>query len=175
MNIEAVQLISFKAMSDARGSLTEVFRSDDAAENIEQWNCIRSHANVLRGMHAHLLYDELYVPVAGRMFFVLKDARASSPTFEREQSFFLDDQTKRGLWVPRGVAHGVYFETAGVLLYGLSACWSDAQEYGFRWNDRAVKTAWPGTRPVLSERDANAASFTEMLADMASDLAPVAG
>ena len=174
MDIQAVQLIPFKVTTDARGSLSEVFRSAGAGEKIEQWNCIRSHATVLRGMHVHLLYDELYVPVAGRMFFMLKDARASSPTFEAEQSFFLDDQAKRGVWVPRGVAHGVYFETAGVLLYGLSACWRDANEYGFRWNDPSVKAAWPIARPLLSERDANAPSFKDMLAAMASDFAPAA-
>src|SRR5690242_15573433 len=174
MNIQAVQLIPFKATSDARGSLSEVFRSAGPDKKIEQWNCIKSHANVLRGMHAHMLYDEFYVPVAGRMFFMLKDARVSSPTFEREQCFFLDDETKSGLWVPRGVAHGVYFETAGVLLYGLSARWDDTREFGFRWNDPSVKAAWPVARPVLSERDANAASFKDMLATMASDLAPAA-
>jgi len=174
MNIQAVQLIPFKVTSDTRGSLSEVFRSAGTGKTIEQWNCIRSRANVLRGMHAHLLYDELYVPVAGHMFFMLKDARASSPTFQAEQSFFLDDQARTSVWVPRGVAHGVYFETAGVLLYGLSAGWRDAQEYGFRWNDSSVKTAWPAARPVLSERDANAASFKDMLDAMASDLAPAA-
>lgn len=125
-------------------------------------------------MHAHALYDELYMPVAGRMFFMLKDARASSPTFKAEQSFCLDDQTKIGVWVPRGVAHGVYFETAGVLLYGLSACWGGAHEYGFRWNDPSVKTAWPAACPALSQRDANAASFKDMLDAMAHDLVPAA-
>lgn len=171
MNIQAVQLIPSKVTSDARGSLSEVFRSAATGAKIEQWNCIRSHANVLRGMHAHSLYDELYVPLAGRMFFMLKDARVSSPTFRAEQSFFLDEQTKTSVWVPRGVAHGVYFETAGVLLYGLSAGWRDAHEYGFRWDDPSLKAAWPAPRPLLSERDANAASFKDMLAAMAPDLA----
>ena len=169
MKIDGVQLIPFKVTHDPRGSLSEVFRSDaDGGHPLQQWNWIKSRSRVLRGMHAHLLYDEFYIPVEGRMFFLLKDARRSSPTFGTEQSFSTQDLASASLAVPIGVAHGVYFETAGTLMYGLSASWRGKHEYAFRWNDSAVKTKWPTTDPLLSPRDAKAGSFVDMVAAMES-------
>jgi dTDP-4-dehydrorhamnose 3,5-epimerase len=169
MKIDGVQLIPFKVTRDPRGSLSEVFRSDANRDRLlHQWNWIKSRSHVLRGMHAHLLYDELYLPLEGRMFFLLKDARRSSPTFGNEQSFLSQDLSSASLAVPVGVAHGVYFETAGTLMYGLSASWDGEHEYAFRWNDCAVKTKWPTTNPLLSERDAEAESFMNMVAAMES-------
>lgn len=175
MKIDGVRLIPFKVTHDPRGSLSEIFRSDaDGSHPLQQWNCIKSRSHVLRGMHAHLLYDELYIPLEGRMFFLLKDARRSSPTFGNEQSFFSQDIASAGLLVPIGVAHGVYFETPGTLMYGLSTAWSGEDEYAFRWNDPAVNTKWPTTDPLLSERDRNAGSFMDMVAamDSARELVP---
>jgi dTDP-4-dehydrorhamnose 3,5-epimerase len=169
MKIDGVQLIPFKVTHDPRGSLSEVFRSDvDGGYPLQQWNWVKSRSHVLRGMHAHLLYDELYVPVEGRMFFLLKDARRSSPTFGNEETFLSQDLSSASLVVPIGVAHGVYFETAGTLMYGLSASWDGEHEYAFRWNDSAVKTKWPTTDPQLSERDTIAGSFMDMVAAMES-------
>jgi dTDP-4-dehydrorhamnose 3,5-epimerase len=169
MKIDGVQLIPFKVTHDPRGSLSELFRSDaDGGYPLQQWNCIKSRPRVLRGMHAHLLYEEFYIPLEGRMFFLLKDARRSSPTFGNEQSFLSPDVASASLIVPIGVAHGVYFETAGTLMYGLSAAWGGEHEYAFRWNDSAVKTPWPTTDPLLSERDAEAGSFMDMVGAMES-------
>jgi dTDP-4-dehydrorhamnose 3,5-epimerase len=167
--MDGVELIPFKVTQDPRGSVSEVFRSGVGGRYpLQQWNWVKSRSHVLRGMHAHLLYDELYVAVEGRMFFLLKDARRWSPTFGNEQSFLSQDLSSASLIVPTGVAHGVYFETAGTLMYGLSAPWSGEHEYAFRWNDDAVKTKWPMTDPLLSERDANAGSFMDMVAAIES-------
>lgn len=175
MKIDGVELIPFKVTHDTRGSLSEIFKSGVGTRfRPQQWNWIRSRSRALRGMHAHMLYDELYVPLEGRMFFVVKDARRSSPTFGVEQSLWSEDLMNASLAVPVGVAHGVYFETPGALMYGLSAPWSGEHEYAFRWNDVAVATKWPTTDPLLSERDTTAGSFIDMVAAMESarDLVP---
>jgi dTDP-4-dehydrorhamnose 3,5-epimerase len=175
MSIRGARLIPFNVSRDSRGSLSEVFRSDaHGGAPLHQWNWVKSRANVLRGMHAHLLYDEVYVVVKGRMFFLLKDARHTSPTFGREQTFSSDELSSASLVVPTGVAHGVYFETAGTLAYGLSSSWDGQQEYAFRWNDPAIETRWPATDPLLSERDARAGSFMEMVRAIEAAREPVA-
>jgi dTDP-4-dehydrorhamnose 3,5-epimerase len=174
MRIHGVQLVPFSVSRDSRGSLSEVFRSDaHGGFSLHQWNWVDSRANVLRGMHAHLRYDEVYVVVKGRMFFLLKDARRSSPTFGNEQSFSSDDLSNTSLVVPTGVAHGVYFETAGILAYGLSSAWDGGQEYSFRWDDPAVQTRWPTADPLLSERDTKAGSFADMVISIKSAREPV--
>ena len=162
--IHDVRIIPHHVNPDARGTLSTIFSQHDSRPlaPMQQWNRVHSHANVLRGLHAHLLYDELYVPLSGRMFFLLKDARRRSPTFGAEMSFYSDEFPASSILVPIGVAHGVYFETEGVLLYGLSAIYDGSGEFGCRWNDSEVACRWPATEPSLSERDDCAGTFSAM-------------
>jgi dTDP-4-dehydrorhamnose 3,5-epimerase len=141
------------------------------ADNVlKQLNVVRSGATTLRGMHAHSRYAEHYVPILGRMFFVLKDARQAEPSFGEELSFWVDGGNEIGLEVPAGVAHGVYFDEPGVLVYGLSSVWTGANEYGCRWNDPAIAALWPTQDPTLSERDSIAGSFDELVSALNADL-----
>ena len=121
---------------------------------------LRSGASVLRGLHAHLSYDELYVPIQGRMFLLLKDARINSATFGTEVSFWNEEIEKKSIFVPTGVAHGVYFATESILIYGLSQIWNGDGDFGCRWNDADVKTGWPVHSPVLSDRIPRPAHFS---------------
>jgi dTDP-4-dehydrorhamnose 3,5-epimerase-like enzyme len=161
MQIVGVRLIQTTSNHDQRGMLATIYRESETG-TYRQWNHIASHANVLRGVHAHLDYDELYVPIMGRMFLFLKDARTKSSSFDAEMSFWSEDIQNRSLFVPRGVAHAVYFATSGVLLYGLSSPWSGAGEVTCRWDAPEIAASWPDPHPVLSSKDSNAGSFTEM-------------
>lgn len=172
MAIQGVRIVDGNARKDHRGSLTTVFvraGADDLGE-MKQWNCIRSDANVLRGVHAHLDYGELYVPILGRMFLLLKDARINSSSFGEEMSFYLDELEASAIWVPAGVAHGVYFATPGILTYGLSNVYTGTLEFNFSWNSSEIRSAWPASDPILSDRDSKARSFSEMVDDMAEAL-----
>ena len=161
MHIHGVRMIEHIANPDPRGSLTTVHRETEAGV-IRQWNCVRSGANVLRGLHAHLTYDELYVPVQGRIFMVLKDARPASPTFGAEVGLWTREAEGKSIFVPIGVAHGFYFADGGILLCGLSQLWTGEGELTCRWNDAEVKTPWPTRDPILSEHDAAAGRFSDM-------------
>jgi dTDP-4-dehydrorhamnose 3,5-epimerase len=165
MRIQDVQVIGNPVNLDHRGSLSTIFTqgAPHGPAEMKQWNRVASHAKVLRGIHAHLRYDELYVPITGRMFFFLKDARRDSPSFGSEMSFYSDEFPDSSILVPVGVAHGVFFETDGILIYGLSGLFTGDDEFGCRWNDAEVCVEWPTTNPILSERDAGAGSFTEMV------------
>jgi dTDP-4-dehydrorhamnose 3,5-epimerase-like enzyme len=166
MTIHDVRVVPYSVNPDDRGSLSTIF-SDPGPQRLgsmRQWNRIVSHANVLRGLHAHLGYDELYIPISGRMYFLLKDARRSSPSFGAEMGFYADAFPDSSILVPIGVAHGVYFETDGILLYGLSNAYDGRGELACRWNDRDIRSPWPATTPLLSEKDTSAGSFREMAA-----------
>ena len=165
MTIRDVRVIPNAVNPDHRGTLSTIFARGDGhgLSEMMQWNRVASHANVLRGIHAHLRYDELYVPLAGRMFFLLKDARRNAASFGAEMSFYADAFPDSSILVPVGVAHAVYFETDGILIYGLSCLFTGDDEFGCRWNDSAVGIEWPAHKPILSERDACAGSFAEMV------------
>jgi dTDP-4-dehydrorhamnose 3,5-epimerase len=97
------------------------------------------------------------------MFFFLKDARQNSESFGAEMSFYADAFADSSVLVPLGVAHAVYFETKGILIYGLSGLFTGDDEFGCRWNDSALRVEWPVSNPILSERDTLAGSFAEMV------------
>lgn len=162
--IEGVTFHSTYMAPDHRGRLITLFKqSESIIPPPVQWNLVDSSANVLRGMHAHRGYDEYYLAIRGDMFFVLKDARARSPTFGNELAITSDELGIRGLLVPKGVAHGVYFKTDAIILYGLSNEWDSIGEFACRWDDGNIGIEWPTDNPILSCKDQEAGSFKEMV------------
>ena len=158
-----VRLVEHIVNPDHRGTLATISRESETGL-FSQWNWVNSVANVLRGVHAHQHYDELYAFIAGRMFVMLKDARRWSATFGVEQSFWSDEIGQRSLLVPRGVAHAIFFSGAGTVVYGLSRAWTGEGELCCHWTDPSIKVSWPARAPLLSEKDAAAGTFSEMVA-----------
>ncbi|MGD2082060.1 MAG: dTDP-4-dehydrorhamnose 3,5-epimerase family protein [Chromatiales bacterium] len=162
--IDGVDILTLAPRPDHRGTLTTLYlRNAYSALDLPQWNLVRSDAHVLRGMHAHLYYDEYYVPLAGPMFFALADIRPRSPTYRQTMTLRWDGRD-RVLLVPKGVAHGVYGEEPFMLLYGLSRPFDGRGELGCRFDDPELGLEWPTDTPVLSEKDEAAGSYGALLA-----------
>ena len=172
MRIDGARLINFHATVDARGSLDTFYNAAWTDAGVAaQWNLVRSTAGVLRGVHAHSRYDEYYVPVSGRMFFGLKDARRASRSFGAVEAIWARHEERIGIVVPAGVAHGVFFETDGILVYGLSAPWTGENEFGCAWSDESLGIRWPTIDPILSPRDGEASGYAAMVDALNADLA----
>lgn len=165
MEIAGVSFLAPEINPDIRGSLDVVFSERwPSVFPIAQWNIVRSSAGVLRGIHAHSKYSEVYAVLTGRMLLALKDARLDSPTFGLSTLAWLEPRFRNDVvLVPAGVAHGVYFETEGILGYGLSECWTGSGEFNCAWNDPALEIDWPPIDPVLSTRDAAGGSYRAMV------------
>lgn len=164
--IPGVRVFACNRETDRRGSLTAYVLDAPAV----QWNLVRSPAGVLRGMHAHSRYDEFYIPVAGRFHFALIDSRAGTPGFGRRVAFEVTADDLVGFCVPVGVTHGALFLDNGVLSYGLSSPWTGQGEFACRWDDAEMGFDWPIREPVLSERDAGAPRYGEMVAALNREL-----
>lgn len=160
--ISGVHLTKQSPASDRRGSLTVAHVGELHGYGLQQVNVVRSCAGSLRGMHVHTKYIEHYIPIAGRMFFLFKDARRWQPCFGQEMSFWVDESDQISVTVPPGVAHAVYFAETGTLVYGLTAPWTGQDEYGCRWDDPSIATPWPTRSPVVSDRDFAAGTFEKM-------------
>lgn len=169
--IAGVAFVQPQRNPDDRGSLDVVFSSSwPGVPPMAQLNLVRSRALVLRGLHAHSRYAELYAPALGRMFIALKDARSDSPTFGRVMSTWLDqDEHYKAALVPAGVLHGVYFATDGVLAYGLTESWTGLNEFNCAWDDADVGIDWPTDAPLLSPRDATAGRYVDLVRDLNRD------
>jgi dTDP-4-dehydrorhamnose 3,5-epimerase len=152
-----------KPITDARGTLIELFRSDwDIAKPFAQWNMVVTEPNSLRGVHVHGDHDDYLIVISGVMHLGLYDLRTKSPTSGKSAIVELYGERQQAAFVPRGVMHGFYFPISSRYVYGLSACWSPADDTGCRWDDPELGIRWPASNPLLSPRDANAPSLADM-------------
>lgn len=168
-------LIQPDVLGDHRGFFAETFRADawvaaGVTETFVQDNHSRSRRGTLRGIHFQLSPGQakLVRCARGAILDVVVDLRRSSPTFGRWESFQLDDESMRQLYVPIGFGHGfcVLSDEADVA-YKCSSYYDPATEAGIAYDDPDVGIAWPAeVEPIVSERDATA----PRLADVADTL-----
>ncbi|HEV3070361.1 MAG TPA: dTDP-4-dehydrorhamnose 3,5-epimerase [Solirubrobacteraceae bacterium] len=171
-------LIEPRSFPDDRGFFVETYRHEWHAQAgipeqdaFIQDNHSRSTRGVVRGMHFHIGAGvaKLVRCARGTIVDVLVDLRQGSPTFGEWETFKLDEEHLRELYVPIGFAHGfcVLSDVADVL-YKQTAYYSPEVERGIAWDDPDVGIQWPLPRAelVVSARDAGA----PRLADVAPEL-----
>ncbi len=153
--IDGVVVVEPKVWSDARGLFVETFRHEwiPDAEPMVQANRADRRAGVLVGLHYHLHQaDYWYVPV-GRAFVALHDLRESSSTVGATLTLEIGEHDHRGVYIPKGVAHGFFAMTDLTITYLVDRYYDPADELGLAWDDPALGVEWPGRAPVVSERD----------------------
>lgn len=157
--------VPLPAHRDHRGCLFEIFREEwPGSLKPVQWNASASSAGVMRGVHVHADYDELYTLPSGRVFMALRDIRRQSPTFGASIGFEWSAASGFAVPVPAGVAHVFFFLEPSVLVFGLSRYWTpELDVLGCRWDDLDPALTWPVTAASLSARDSEAGSFAEMV------------
>jgi dTDP-4-dehydrorhamnose 3,5-epimerase len=151
--------------SDARGSFFNVYRSHDEAfqlswgqRNISQVNISRTEVvGTIRGLHMQAdphSEAKLVRCVRGRVWDVVVDLRANSPTYLKWHAVELTSDIGNAIIVPEGCAHGFQvLEPASELLYLHSGKWIPEAETGVRWDDPQLAITWPLPLNGLSERD----------------------
>lgn len=135
----------------------ETFRKEwfpDRTWEILQSNRSHSVAGVLRGLHYHHHQVDYWQLMEGKMRVALADLRPTSPTYLATETIDIDAATPQGLYIPVGVAHGFYAQTAMTLLYLVDNYYNGQDELGIAWNDPTLNIDWGVENPVLSERDA---------------------
>lgn len=166
--IDGVDVYPMETRRDERGALTEVFRQTWAPETTAvQWNHVVSEPNVLRGVHAHLVHDDMLTVVAGTMILGLVDLRPHSPTHGVRACLELR-QTESMVRIPVGVGHGFYFPDHAAILYAVTAYWDTNDELGCRWDDPDLGIDFPCTDPLLSDRDVHAGTLAELQSAVAA-------
>ena len=123
-----------------------------------QDNYVKSVQNTLRGLHFQVKYPQakLLRCLKGKIFDVAVDIRKDSPFFSKWVGVELSEENKYQLFIPQGFAHGYYvMSETSEITYKCSEIYHPEYEQGIRWNDSDIGIEWPGTEPVLSERDIN--------------------
>ena len=158
---------------DARGWFAEVFRDDLCREAgiaidwVQDNQSFSAEAGTLRGLHLQApphAQDKLVRVLAGSVLDVAVDVRVGSPTFGRWVAVELSAERLNALLVPQGFAHGfITLEPNTMVHYKVSAFYDRDAERAIAWDDADLAIAWPaGLTPVLSDKDAVAASFAAL-------------
>lgn len=173
LDIPDIKLVEPKYHRDDRGFFSEVFRSDVFSDagidtNLVQENQSFSRAaGVVRGLHLQTnphAQGKLVRVVGGSIFDVALDVRHGSPTFGQHVSAVLSAANGTQLWIPRGFAHGFCtLEPDTEVIYKVTDYYAPECDRSIRWNDPALKIAWPvsSTDVILSAKDAAALMFAE--------------
>jgi dTDP-4-dehydrorhamnose 3,5-epimerase len=122
----------------------------------------------LRGLHfqrAPYAETKLIRAALGKIFMVMVDVRKGSNAFGTSVTTLLSADDPTLLYVPQGLALGMYTLTDNcILLYKMDSAYHPESQEVIRWNDPDINIRWPleGT-PVISERDAAAPSLKEYI------------
>lgn len=105
--IEGVRVIPLKVVSDERGSIMHMLRSD--APHFEEFGEIyfsTAYPGVVKGWHDHTRQTQNYAVVSGMIKLVLYDMRESSPTRGALMELFIGDRNYCLVTIPPGVING---------------------------------------------------------------------
>ncbi len=161
--ISGLLVIEPQVFGDERGFFMESWNKRTFAKmgldlDFVQDNHSRSSAGVLRGLHFQNPNPQgkLVRVVAGRVWDVAVDIRASSPTFGRWYGLELSAANRRMFWIPQGFAHGfVALDNGTDFLYKCVGYYDPSNEHSLLWNDPELAIDWPlhGLNLQLSPKD----------------------
>ena len=161
-------IVEVEPLVDERGSLARTFDARVFAANgldarVAQCSTsFNARAGTLRGLHYQVAphgESKLVRCAGGRIFDVVVDLRARSPTHMQWMGMELSAEGACSLFVAEGCAHGFQtLEDRSVVHYQMSSEYVPECYRGARWDDPAFAIAWPeppdGGR-IMSERDRN--------------------
>jgi dTDP-4-dehydrorhamnose 3,5-epimerase len=156
--IAGVHVVPFKSFGDTRGYFFETFRRTwvPGSREMIQGNCSFSKAGVLRGLHFHNKQADFWAVPSGLVRAALYDLRTSSPTRGASLVLEMGEGSPRGLYIPKGVAHGFYALKDSFMTYLVDEYYDNSDELGVRYDDPALGIDWgvsSGPAPIVSQRD----------------------
>ncbi|WP_372834951.1 dTDP-4-dehydrorhamnose 3,5-epimerase [Pontibacterium sp.] len=169
--IPGVVVIEPVVHGDERGFFLETFQARRYSEVAEiglpfvQDNYSRSAKGVLRGLHFQKLRPQgkLVRVVRGEVYDIAVDIREGSPTFGRWFGTILNEDNKKQLWVPPGLAHGfVVLSDIADFEYKCTDYYDPADEGCLAWDDPDIGIEWPVDSPVLSSKDQEGLLLAEL-------------
>jgi dTDP-4-dehydrorhamnose 3,5-epimerase len=162
-------VVDIERRPDERGYFARTFcaREFSAAglpdQFVQSSVSVNSKKGTVRGLHfqrAPSSEGKLVSCIRGRIFDVAVDIRPGSPTYRRWAGFELDEESKRLLYIPPGVAHGFQtLEDEAVVSYQMTDFYRPDLSGGVRWNDPAFAIRWPLAATVISEKDRSLPDF----------------
>ncbi len=169
--LSGVLVFTPSPVRDARGFFSRTF--DAAAfrgagldpDGFAQDSLSRSRQGVVRGLHLRSGAGEgkLVRCSHGRIWDVVVDLRRGSPTFGRWESFDLDGDTQRSVYIPAGCAHGFQsLSDPADTAYRIDREHDPSEDVSIAHDDADLGIPWPMDPVLMSERDKTAPGLRDL-------------
>jgi dTDP-4-dehydrorhamnose 3,5-epimerase len=167
--LAGVFILERDTFSDDRGFFYRIYCKDDLADltpkPLTQINySFTRAARTVRGLHFQTppkAENKLVQCIQGKIFDVIVDLRAGSPTFLKWCAVELSGDNRRSVWIPEGCAHGFQALTGDcAMIYGHTAAFAKENEGTVRFDDPRIGVKWPHTPRHLSAKDLGAPLLT---------------
>ena len=114
-----------------------------------------SSKNVLRGLHGDSKNWKLVQCLSGSIYLVVIDLRENSPTYKKQNKFYLNDKNRLQVLIPPNCVNGhLCLSDTCLFSYKLTEDYvSIDDQISVKWNDPTINVKWPVKKPILSKRD----------------------
>lgn len=163
--ISGVYVIQGEPVRDHRGMFQRLFCDQELADAVGPRHIVQiNHSKTMqvgtvRGLHYQrppFMEMKLVRCLRGRIWDVVVDLRANSPTFLRWHSEELSFENGRMIVIPEGCAHGFQvLEAESELLYLHTEHYKFEAEAGIRYDESLLGINWPVGVTDISQRDLN--------------------
>jgi dTDP-4-dehydrorhamnose 3,5-epimerase len=163
-------ILTPRRFGDARGFFAETWNRQRMAEAgieadfVQDNHSLSEKAGTVRGLHFQApphAQGKLVRCGRGRLFDVVVDIRAGSPTYGDWIAVELSAGNGRQLWIPEGFAHGfATLEDATEIVYKCTDYYAPAADGAVRWDSCGIDWGLSDA-PILSEKDAAAPPLAE--------------
>jgi dTDP-4-dehydrorhamnose 3,5-epimerase len=167
--LKGAYVIKLEPFADVRGFFARAWSDREfaafglEARFVESNLSFNKNKGTLRGMHYQLppyQQTKLVRCTRGSIYDVIIDLRPQSPTFKQWFAQELSAENHVMLYIPGEFAHGFQtLEDDTEVFYQTSAYYAPEHGRGVRWNDSAFNISWPGSDPILIERDRDYQDF----------------
>ena len=154
--ISGLEIVPLRYFSDDRGWFLEVRRESRLPRPTLQTNVSFSRRGVIRGLHYHERgQDDLFTCLTGTARVVVLD-RETGAVFTED----IGEDNPVAIYIPGRHAHGFEALTDLIFCYHVTEEYdpADPDELNVPWDDPRIKHLWSTDSPILSPRDAGAAS-----------------
>ena len=180
------QIITPTRLSDSRGWFSETWNAKllkkigITTQFCQDNHSLSKHAGTIRGLHFQRnphAQAKLVRCLRGRIFDIIVDVRAGSPTYKEWVGVELSAEMGNQLFIPKGYAHGfLTLEDNCEIAYKVDDYYAPDSDGGIIWNDPELAIDWPldDLTPLLSDKDAGLPVLANIELDFAYDGNPMA-
>jgi dTDP-4-dehydrorhamnose 3,5-epimerase len=153
--ILGLQELELDTQQDNRGQIWPLYSKYDFLPDFVEDKISISTKDVLRGLHGDADTDKLITCLHGKIQLAVIDLRKHSETYLNCQTFILDEEVPRSVFVPKGCVNGhLCLSEKCIFYYKWSKKYLGAEkQITIKYNDKSANIKWLTDNPILSDRD----------------------